>query len=192
MFKAHISPKILSALKRYYSWAIVGIAVILYLFGRHLYFEPGHSVGDVAPTFSSTLVDGTWFELDQLHGKYTLLDFWGSWCGPCIDDFPAFSEIYNRYHTARFHDATGFEIVGIGVEQSAERWRLALARLAPEWPYQVLDTVSSLRFFDGKLTHKFGVKRIPAAILLDPEGKIIGTHLSTEKIDAILASKLIR
>ena len=171
-------------------WITISIAAIVYFVVRFLYFRPTYQVGEPAPLFSAILADGSSFDLERLQGKYVLLDFWGSWCGPCIKDKPVLKGLYQRYNTASFKDASGFEIVSIAVEQSDTRWRAALNRYAPVWPLQILDKVSNLRFFDGELTRQFGVKRLPSSLLLDPEGKIIETNLKLEEIDPILNSQL--
>jgi thiol-disulfide isomerase/thioredoxin len=145
----------------------------------------------MAPSFTAVLSDSTDFDLAQLRGKYVLLDFWGSWCGPCIQDKPILRALYQKYNIAPFKNSTGFEIVSIAVEQSDVRWKAALKRHSPVWPYQILDKVSNLRFFDGRLTRQFGVRRLPSAFLLDLQGKIIETNPSWERVDDFLASQLM-
>lgn len=157
---------------------------------RFLYFKPRYASGAAAPSFSAVLTDGKSFDLGQLKGKFVLIDFWGSWCGPCIKDKPALKGLYQKYNSASFRDATGFEIVSIAVEESESRWDAALDRYSPVWPYQILDKVSNLRFFDGVLTRQFGVKRLPASFLLDPTGKIIETNPEWEVVDNILTAQL--
>jgi thiol-disulfide isomerase/thioredoxin len=171
-------------------WIGVGVVVILYFGIRFLYFKPSYHTGETAPSFSAVLADGSSFQLEQLRGKYVLVDFWGSWCGPCIEDKPLLKGLYEKYCTASFRDATGFEIVSIAIEQSDARWRAALNRYAPIWPVQILDKVSNLRFFDGAISKQFGVKRLPSTLLLDQEGKIIGTNLSCAEVDTVLNASL--
>lgn len=171
-------------------WIGVGLLALLYFGVRFLYFKPMYTPGSEAPTFTAFLADSTYLDLAHLRGKYVLLDFWGSWCGPCIQDKPVLKTLYQKYNTAPLMNSTGFEIVSIAVEQSEVRWKDALEKYAPIWPYQILDKVSNLRFFDGRLTRQFGVKRLPSAFLLDPQGKVIETNPSWKRVDDFLASQV--
>jgi thiol-disulfide isomerase/thioredoxin len=178
-------------LKKQTIWIIVGVTVILYLGGRFLYFKHGLSPGEKVPQFNTSLADGSAFSLDQLQGNYVLLDFWGSWCGPCIGDRAILPDLYREYHTASFTKANGFDIVSIAIEKSEGHWREALRKFDPLWPYQILDESSNLRFFDGRIAKQFGVKRLPAKFLLDPEGRVIEVNPSWEKVRELLNARRI-
>lgn len=172
------------------TWIGLAVMIALYFGFRYFYFQPAYKSGEVAPVFRATLSDGSVFELAELHGNYILLDFWGSWCGPCIKDKPALKALYQKYHTASLKTGIGFEIVSIAVEESEERWLKSLDRFSPEWRYQILDQVNSLRFFDGPITKQFGVKRLPSAFLMDPKGHIIASNPTLAEVEQILRSHL--
>lgn len=173
------------------TWIGLALIIVLYFGFRHIYFQPTFKSGEAAPAFDAVLADGNAFSLAELQGNYVLLDFWGSWCGPCIRDKPALKALYQKYHSFSSNTSNGFEIVSIAVEESESRWRAALNRYSPEWKYQILDQVTSLRFFDGPLTKQFGVKQLPSAFLLDPQGKIIATNPTLDEVEQILKSHLV-
>jgi hypothetical protein len=81
--------------------------------------------------------------------------------------------------------------VSIAIEKSEGHWREALRKFDPLWPYQILDESSNLRFFDGRIAKQFGVKRLPAKFLLDPEGRVIEVNPSWEKVRELLNARRI-
>ena len=95
--------------------------------------QPKFVNGEKAPVFSATLAEGQPFELTQLRGKYVLLDFWGSWCGPCRAESPGLVQLYQKYHSS------GFEIVSVGIERNEKSWENAIKVLGLSWPYHILD-----------------------------------------------------
>ncbi|RMG73568.1 MAG: TlpA family protein disulfide reductase, partial [Bacteroidetes bacterium] len=107
--------------------------------GRYLYFLPKQDAGQQAPDFGARLHTGQDFQLSQLRGQYVLLDFWGSWCGPCRAESPAMRELYHRYAQRKDATGAGFTIVSIGVEKDRARWLAAIAADGRDWPYHILD-----------------------------------------------------
>ena len=166
------------------------ILVIGLFIGRYFYMKPKFVNGEKAPTFSATLPNGQAFELNQLEGSYILLDFWGSWCGPCRKESPELVSLYQKYNGRNFSDANDFEIVSVGIERSDRSWANAIQVLGMKWPYQILDLSTSMKFFNGPVASQYGVKEVPTKFLLSPDGVIIGVNQSVSAIDRLLAKKL--
>jgi len=171
---------------------LIGLVVLSGIFTvvKHFYMQPDVAEKDKAPDFIAMLPSDKAFKLSELRGQYVLLDFWGSWCGPCIQEMPDLKALYQKYEGQKFREADGFTIVSVAVEKGKERWERALERYQMPWPYQVLDPVSSLKFFDSPIAKQYGVKQLPTKFLIDPDGQIVGVNLSITKIDHFLQERI--
>ena len=99
-------------------------------------------------------------------GNYVMVDFWASWCGPCRQEMPNVIQNYERYHTK------GFEIVGVSFDQKKNAWVNAVQQMGMRWPQ-----MSDLKGWQCSASDIYGVRSIPASVLLDPQGKIIAIDL---------------
>ena len=111
-------------------------------------------------------------------GQYVLVDFWASWCGHCRQEMPNVIANYERYH------AKGFEVVGVSFDQKKDAWVKAVQQMGMRWPQ-----MSDLKGWQCAASDIYGVRSIPASVLLDPQGKIIAIDLRGnalgEKLKAI-------
>jgi peroxiredoxin len=103
------------------------------------------------------------------NGHYVLLDFWASWCAPCMQAVPELKEIYDTYHPK------GFEIVGISLDESANAWRGAISKNKMLWPH-----LSDLAGWKSQAVSIFAFSSIPHTILVDPNGVIVEKGLMGE------------
>ncbi len=172
-------------MKKYKTLKLLVILIVAFFaipYIKDLYLKPSTGSGEAVKDFSGELADGTPFQLTDLQGKYVLLDFWGSWCGPCIAELPQVKQLYETYRTTTFKKADGFTIVSVAVEKEEDRWRRALDRYEMPWPYQLMDQATSLRFFDSPIAGLYGVKQVPTKFLIDEKGVVIGVDQSMEEI----------
>jgi peroxiredoxin len=138
-------------------------------------------IGSKFPDFQENDITGKPMSLANHKGKVVLVDFWATWCGPCVMELPNVLATYQKHH------AKGFEIVGISLDQFEQK--LTDFTKAQNMPWQ--------QFFDGKawqnkLAQKYGVNSIPATYLLDGEGKIIGKDLRGEDLEKAVADALAK
>ena len=110
------------------------------------------------------------------HGKYVLLDFWASWCGPCIGSMPMMKDIHNAYASR------GLQIIGISFDSERDKWLSAIKRHELPWLH-----LSDLKGWESVGSDAYGIRAIPETILIDPDGKIVATGLREEELKARLA-----
>jgi peroxiredoxin len=136
-------------------------------------------VGSKFPDFDEKDLAGKPLSIANYKGKVVLIDFWATWCGPCVAELPNVMKAYEKHHEK------GFEIIGISLD--SDKAKLEKFTKEKNMPWQ--------QFFDGggwknKLATKYGINSIPATYLLDGEGKIIGTNLRGEALEAAVAKAL--
>ena len=164
--------------------------MIALFIGRYFYQQPRFVNGESTPDFTATTITGEQLELSSLRGNYVLLDFWGSWCGPCRQENPRLVQLYDKYQNTSFQQAESFVVISIGIEENENRWRRAIERDGLHWPHHILDKASSLRFFDSELAQQFGVKQVPTKYLLNEKGLIIAVNPSAEELDRLLGERV--
>lgn len=169
------------------SYILIALAVLV--IGYQVYIRlAGSSQGDLAPQFASQLVDGTDFELADLQGNYVVLDFWGSWCRPCLVENPKLVALHNKYKDQSFSDAQGFKVVTVALEKTENTWQRPAERAGFTWQHQIVENASFVLM--SEIANAYGVTNIPAKFLIGPDGTLLTSDKSFEEIDQILASKV--
>ena len=165
--------------------ATIIIVTSLVYFGKYLWFKPKYVQGAKAPDFTAQLIDGSSISLSDLQGNYVLLDFWGSWCGPCRKENPDLVALYQKHQNLNLGTKEQFIIFNIGAETNERSWKNAITRDGLNWIYHT----SEIKRFDSEIIRKYGVKKIPTKYLINPNGRIISVNPTIKEIDKILLSK---
>lgn len=128
-------------------------------------------IGKVAPEFSLPDTAGVSVSLSDFRGKYVLLDFWASWCPPCRRENPNVVKAFNEYKDKNF------TIVGISLDKDKSKWMKAIADDNLAWTH-----LSDLKYWDSEIPALYGVRGIPANVLLDPDGVIVAKNITGEDL----------
>lgn len=138
-------------------------------------------VGQKFIDFAMNTTEGKEVKLSDFisQNKYTLIDFWASWCGPCRAEMPNVVAAYNAFK------AKGFGIVGVSLDNNAEAWKKAIKDLNITWAQ-----MSDLKGWSCEGAKLYGVRAIPATVLVDQEGTIVARNLRGEELAAKLGELL--
>ena len=136
----------------------------------------GVNEGAMAPEINLATPAGPTLALSSLRGKYVLIDFWASWCGPCRRENPNVVKTYATYKDK------GFEIFGVSLDQNREAWLKAIEADKLVWKH-----VSDLQYWNSAGAQAYQVNSIPQTFLVNPEGRIIAKGLRGAALDNYLA-----
>ena len=137
------------------------------------------AVGQMAPDFTQNDSTGKPVSLSSFHGKYLLLDFWASWCGPCRRENPNVVEAYKKFK------GKNFTILSVSLDDNKEAWMKAVKDDGLEWNH-----VCDMKGWKNAVAAEYGIRAVPSNYLLDPSGKILAHNLRGEELQDTLAKIL--
>lgn len=129
---------------------------------------------------SGTFLDGSQVDWDAYRGKVVLLDYWATWCEPCINEIPNLRKIYEIYHDR------GFEVIGISVDEDREMVEKFVAANALPWKTLFSDDPAALGW-NHPMAKRYGVGSLPIVILVDKQGKVVSLDARGEELGRLLA-----
>lgn len=139
----------------------------------------GPAIGSAAPEISLATPDGQQVSLSSFRGKYVLIDFWASWCGPCRQENPNVVKAFNEFK------GKNFTILGVSLDDDKDKWLTAIQKDKLTWTH-----ISDLKGWQSVAARDYQVNGIPANFLVDPNGIIIASNLRGPALSAKLAEVL--
>jgi thiol-disulfide isomerase/thioredoxin len=165
---------------------ILILVVVIAAYGYYRWHKPTLVNGDIAKDISGINGTGGSLKLSDWKGHYILLEFWGSWCGPCRKKHPEITKLYAEYKEKSFKEGKGFTIVSYALEDKLEDWKRAVDKDGLIWPGHIVD----LNRMQAEGAQIYGVRSIPSSFLIDPEFRIIGVNLEAQAIRDILDRRI--
>lgn len=138
-------------------------------------------IGGLAPNFEAPTPTGEMLSLKETLGKYTIIDFWASWCRPCRIENPNVVKVYEKYHDK------GLNIISVSLDRNGQkdRWIKAIEDDNMDWYH-----VSNLQFWQDPIARQYNVRSIPATFLLDKDGRIIDKNLRGQALERRISQLL--
>jgi peroxiredoxin len=136
-------------------------------------------IGKPAPALALPTADGDTVSVASFKGKYVLVDFWASWCGPCRHENPNVVKAYNQFKNKNF------TVLGVSLDEKKEPWLKAIKDDNLTWTH-----ISDLKFWDSEAVEIYGFDGIPYNVLIDPNGVVIAENLKGAKLITTLEQTL--
>ncbi len=138
--------------------------------------------GAVAPAIEAMTLEGEPLTLEQFKGKFVLLDFWATWCGPCIKEIPTLQAVHEK-----FGKDERFEMVSLSVDEKIEEPRTFQSKRPLPWTQGFLGGG-----IHGPMPSRFGIRAIPAFVLIGPDGRIVARGMRGEAIKKAVAKAMVK
>jgi len=163
---------------------ILSIALLL-IVGTISAQSTGLEPGNKSPEIKLPTIKGDTVALSSLKGKLVLIDFWGTWCAPCVAEQAELARLYNKYKHSIFTNGKGFEIYGVSLDAKKTNWENFITTNKINWVQ-----VSDLKFWRSPVAKTYNIEALPFNILMDGNGIIVAMNLHGADLERSIAKFL--
>jgi len=165
---------------------ILILSIALLLFGSTISAQSiGLEPGNKSPEIKLPTIKGDTVALSSLKGKLVLIDFWGTWCSPCVAEQAELAKLYNKYKQSTFTNGKGFEIYGVSLDAKKSNWENFITMNKINWIQ-----VSDLKFWRSPVAKTYNIQALPFNILMDGNGIIVAKNLHGMDLEKSIAKFL--
>ena len=170
---------------------IFALAFVLLVVGGGTFTLTAQSTGlergNKAPEIKLPTLKGDTIALSASKGKLVLIDFWGTWCAPCVQEQAELARLYKKYKLASFTNGKGFEIYGVALEAKKPNWESFIIKNKISWIQ-----VSDLKFWRSPVAKAYNIQELPFNVLIDGKGVILAKNLHGTDLEKEIGKNLIK
>lgn len=161
------------------------LSILLIVFSVHKGEAQNKSlkVGQPAPAIALPAVNGDTLSLSSLKGKLVLIDFWATWCSPCVEEQPVLKALYEKFDNKVKEGK--FEILGVSFDKSKDNWQKGIDQLKITWPQ-----ISDLKFWKSPVAKDYGIEGLPFNVIINEKGKIVAINLHGKELETFISNYL--
>ena len=154
------------------SLILAAAIVVLSSFSKVSAQSAGLEIGNKSPEIALPSVKGDTIRLSTFKGKIVLIDFWATWCSPCVQEQSDLKRLYIKYKNSKFTNGKGFEIFGVSLDAKKPAWEDFVRKQNIDWIQ-----VSDLKFWRSPVAKTYNIQELPYNVLIDGNGIIRGKNL---------------
>jgi len=147
----------------------------------------GLDIGNKSPEIILPTLKGDTLALSSLKGKLVLIDFWATWCSPCIAEQSELAALHRKYKQASFTNEKGFEIFGVSLDAKKSNWENFITANKINWIQ-----VSDLKYWRSPVAKTYSIQGLPFNILIDGKGIILAKNLHGSELENAIARQLLK